>query len=301
MPFPADHPATLDPVLAEWAGGIDEAAPGAVPGQVLRHLPGRRIAVLTELGGRVVVVKVFASPRARGNARRLLALAGTPVAGIVPAVVGCDPSGHVLAVSYHDGTIADHLPDNAYAGDFAAVGRALRSLHDSGADLDRQWSRDEEVAQLVRRQVPATAGLVHHLDESTQWLRGAPVVPSHRDFHPRQVVVTPEGGIALIDLDDAAMAPRGLDVGNMVGHLVRERLMGRRPAAVVEAATAAFLGGYGHSDDLDAATLQAWTTLSLVRLAALAETRHQDPAQHDALVRHVHGLPSMDGAGFSGP
>ncbi|MFM6851740.1 MAG: phosphotransferase, partial [Terrabacter sp.] len=180
MPFPADHPAVLDPALAEWADGLDEAAPGAAPGQVLRHLPGRRIAVLAQLGGATVVVKVFASPRARGNARRLLALARTQVAGIVPAVVGCDHSGHVLAVTYRDGTIPDHLPDSAYAAHFADVGRALRALHDSGADLDREWGRDEEVAQLVRWHVPETAELVHRLEASTQWLRGAPAVPSHR-------------------------------------------------------------------------------------------------------------------------
>ncbi|GAB3879333.1 phosphotransferase [Terrabacter terrigena] len=301
MPFPADHPAVLDPALAEWAGGIDAVAPGAVPGPVLRHLPGRRVAVLAQLGRRTVVVKVFASPRARGNARRLLALAATPVAGIVPAVVGCDHAGHVLAVTYRDGTIPDDLPDAAYAGRFAAVGRALRSLHDSGAELDREWGRDQEVDQLVRRHVPATAELVHHLEVSTQWLRAAPAVPSHRDFHTRQVVVTTDGGIALIDLDDAAMSPRGLDVGNMVGHLVRERVTGRRPASVTEAATAAFLEGYGECDDLDAATLEAWTTLTLVRLAALAETRHQDPDQRDALVAHVRRLRSMDGAAVTGP
>ena len=300
MPFPADHPAVLDPALAEWAVALDEAAPGALPGRVLRHLPGRRIAVLAELDGRTVVVKVFASPRARGNARRLLSLAATPVAGLVPAVVGCDHSGHVLAVGYRDGVIPDDLPDTVYARHFSAVGRALRHLHDSGADLDRAWGRDEEVAQLVRRRVPATAGLVRHLEASTQWLRSAPMVPSHRDFHPRQVVVTADDAIALIDLDDAAMAPRGLDVGNMVAHLVRERLTGRRPAAVAEAATAAFLEGYGGSDDLGAATLEAWTTLSLVRLAALAETRHQDPAQRDALVAHVHRLREQSGSALSG-
>ena len=290
MPFPADHPAVLDPALAEWAAGLDEAVPEAAPGHVLRHLPGRRIAVLTEAAGKSVVVKVFASPRARGNARRLLALAVTPVADLVPAVVGCDHAGHVLAVTYREGTIPDHLPDSTYAGHFADIGRALRALHDSGAELDREWGRDEEVAQLVRRHVWATAQLVHDLDATTLWLRDLPTVPSHRDFHPRQVVVTPDGGIALIDLDDAAMAPRGLDVGNMLAHLVRERVTGRRPAAVTAAATAAFLDGYGSSDDLDPRAMEAWTTLSLVRLAALAETRHQDPAQRDALIAHVHGL-----------
>jgi Ser/Thr protein kinase RdoA (MazF antagonist) len=97
------------------------------------------------------------------------------------------------------------------------------------------------------------------------------------------------------------MAPRGLDVGNMVGHLVRESVTGRRPASVTEAATAAFLEGYGASDDLDAATLAAWTTLSLVRLAALAETRHQDPAQRDALVAHVDVMRAVGGVGVTAP
>jgi Ser/Thr protein kinase RdoA (MazF antagonist) len=291
MSWPTDHPALTDPKLAPWAGGVDEVVPQARVQAVLRYLPGRRVATLVESQGELVVVKVFASPRARGNVRRLNALAASPAAALVPSVVGSDATGHVLAVTYTRGLLPASLSDAQYPACFFAVGAALRRLHDSGADLDRVWDWEMEVTQLRGRAVPATADLVENVMTSSYGLAGAVLVPAHRDFHPRQVVVAQggsDGSVSFIDLDDAAMAPRGLDLGNMLGHLVKESVTGVRSEAATVQAGEEFLEGYGPCADLDAGVLTGWTRLCLARLAALAESRHGDLAQRDALLARCH-------------
>ena len=289
MRWPADHPALVDPELAPWAAAVDDVVPGARAISVLRYLPGRRVAALVEYRGELAVLKVFASPRARGNVRRLESLASTSAAALVPKIVGSDAAGHVLAVSYRRGALPASLSDSHYAERFDGVGRALRRLHDSGAELDRVWHWDREVAQLRGRAVPATREIVEALERSTSWLAGAGTVPAHRDFHPRQVVLPDDGSVALIDLDDAAMAPRALDVGNMLAHLRREQFTGARRPGVVNDAADAFLDGYGHAAEMDAGSVTCWTLLAVARLAALAESRHGDLGQRDALLAYCAG------------
>ena len=287
MPWPADHPVSTDPGLSPWAAGIDEVAPGARVVEVLRYLPGRRVATLVDHDRELAVVKVFASPRARGNVRRLQALAGSRAAALVPSVLGCDAAGHVLAVTYRHGVLPEGVPDADYAAHFVPIGAGLRRLHDSGTELDRRWEWEQEVAQLRRGAVPATTDLVETLATSTRWLTGAALVPAHRDFHPRQVVLGTDRSVAFIDLDDAAMAPRGLDIGNMLGHLVHERATGARSVAATAAAGEAFLEGYGPCAGIDEGLLTAWTMLTVARLAGLAESRHGDAAQRDTLLDHA--------------
>lgn len=282
MPWPSDHPAVADPKLRPWAGGLDEVMPGARVASVLRYLPGRRVATLVEHGGELAVVKVFASPRARGNARRLRAFASSSAADLTPGVLGCDAAGHVIALTYRHGRSLASLCHEEYAAAFARVGAALRQLHDSGAELDRGWGWQEEVAQLRRHAVPATADLVGTLAASTGWLGGTPHVPAHRDCHPQQVVVATDDTVAFIDLDDAAMSPPGLDVGNVLAHLFLDQLMGARSPRTTTAASDAFLDGYG--SDLGEPVVTGWTLLAVARLAALAESRHGDTAQRDALL-----------------
>lgn len=292
MRLPPDHPLVADPALARWAAHVDAVVPGASEVRLLRYLPGRRVATLVERAGEPAVVKVFASPRARGNARRLAVLARTDAAPLVPEVLGCDPAGHVLALSYRAGLQPADVPHGEYAGHFASIGHALRRLHDCGAELDRAWEWTSEVDQLRRHAVPATRPLVEELTTSTRRLPPADLVPSHRDFHPLQVVLGVDGSVAFIDLDDAAMAPRGLDLGNMLGHLVREPLIGQRTAHDASAAARALLAGYGPCPGLDDGVLGGWTALTVARLAGLAQSRHGDTAQRDALLEHARADPA---------
>jgi Ser/Thr protein kinase RdoA (MazF antagonist) len=92
--------------------------------------------------------------------------------------------------------------------------------------------------------------------------------------------------VAWIDLDDAAMAPRGLDIGNLLGHLVRDRITGARSVRSAVEASEAFIDGYGPCAELDEGVLTGWTVLAVARLAGLAQSRHGDATQRDALLAY---------------
>jgi Ser/Thr protein kinase RdoA (MazF antagonist) len=85
----------------------------------------------------------------------------------------------------------------------------------------------------------------------------------HRDLYEEQIVL--DARIGLIDLDDAALGPAELDVGNLVAHIeLLELRSGRDLGGAVEA----LLGGYG-VDSLDPALLDRCRKLTLLRLACI--------------------------------
>jgi Ser/Thr protein kinase RdoA (MazF antagonist) len=95
-----------------------------------------------------------------------------------------------------------------------------------------------------------------------------------------------------IDLDDSAMAPRALDLGNMLAHLRQETLRDARTAAVIVAAEHAFLRGYGPTPDVSSGVLRQWQAAASLRLAGLAATRHAEPELHDRLLGEYRQLVS---------
>jgi len=298
-----DHPLRTDPSLSPYADAAACVALGWDPGPVLRYVPERRVATLMvdrADGTRRAVLKVFTGPRARGNHRRLLQLSAGPAAGSLPHPLGVDPDGHAVLLSYQDGIELDRLPDADFVDRGHAVGVALRELHDSQVQLDRRWGLRRELEQLFRRALPfdlpdllRQGGLddvlaVHEDGLDPAVLEGDDWVCAHRDAHPRQVIVDPAGAVHWIDLDDAAMAPRGLDVGNMAAHLQREHLRGARSLAVAQASEQGFLSGYG--DAVDHGDLRMWTSLALLRLAGLALTRHDDPPLSERLLERYRDV-----------
>jgi Ser/Thr protein kinase RdoA (MazF antagonist) len=274
MQWPLDHPAVTDEALAPWAHHAASIAPGAQVVQVLRHLPGRRVATqVRTIDGQSAVLKVFASPRARGNDRRLEALQGSWVRNLVPRPLGVDATGHISLVEWVDGVMFDQTPDDCFAGAAFQVGVSLRQLHESSVELDRSWTIRKELALLDKRRTLTVDQLIVSMggmEQLADRLADEPLVTAHRDCHPRQAVIA-HGSARWIDLDDCAMAPAGLDVGNMIAHLNREAAIGLRDQTVADAAVAAFRRGYGPLP----ATTDIWERLSLVRLCGLAETRHQ--------------------------
>lgn len=275
-----------DERLAEAIAASRSFAPHVTVHEVLRHVRGRRItASATTDDGSTVVVKLFHGPRARGNHRRLQALHEAGLGDAVPASLGHDETGRVGLVGYRPGIVLDQVADRDFVVACHRAGAALAALHHSGAMLDREWTLDDELEQLRTRAPGSIAPLVLDVIERFDAPSLTPVVPSHRDCHPRQLVVA-GAHVHWIDLDDAAMAVPGLDVGNMLAHLSREHLLGRRARALADAARAAFRDAYSWS--YGEAELLRWEVLSLTRLAGLAESRHHALDQRDALVEEVH-------------
>jgi hypothetical protein len=291
MQWPEDHPLHLDGALAVHRDAASSLCDSVVPGarlvEELRSVAGRRVVSLLLDGDRFVVCKVFKSPRARGNHRRLTELKRSPAAPIVPQTLGVDSTGHVWLVEHLAGSTWDECDDDRFVGAADTLGRALRSLHTSGAELDRAWTIDDELTQLTRRAPEATAAAVADICVRVERLgacRG-PLVSGHRDCHPKQAVVDDGGTVRWIDLDDAAMAPAGLDLGNMIGHLWRDLVLGRRPVEVCAAAIDGVLAGYAAIPE----DLELWVELSMLRLAGLATTRHGHPEWTDAILGELAG------------
>ncbi len=289
MKWPSDHPAVTDPALAAVAGGIDELCPNATVVGVLRHVVDRRVTTLVSTSDDQAILKIFASPRARGNDRRLQMLVQAGVGDLVPTPLGHDSSGHAGLVSFRPGVILESTTDEQFVAACARAGIALRRLHDCPAMLDRDWTMQDETRQLLRRTPASLFSLVETLVSAIPLTYDA-LVPSHRDCHPRQLIVSTTS-VAWIDLDDCSMAPSGLDVGNMLAHLTRESILGHRTAEVIAWARLGFLLSYGWPAALWR-DLAGWECLSLARLAGLAETRFNSPSEREALVDEVLSVAS---------
>jgi len=194
-------------------------------------------------------------------------------------------------LGFREGTVMDETGDDTFVTGAGAAGMALHRLHACGAELDRRWTHADEVARLVRR-APASCARAGAMAAARPVDAYEPLVPSHRDLHPQHVIVSGEA-VGFIDLDDCALAPPGLDVGNMVAHLRREALVGRRRVEVAARAVSAFLEAYGAAPP----DLSTWVALALARLAGLAETHHGSRTERNALLAE---LAEPDGDATSG-
>jgi Ser/Thr protein kinase RdoA (MazF antagonist) len=284
MHWPPDHPAVLDPALSRWRSGADELCPDGEPVRVLRYLSGRRVATLVRTRAGEAVLKIFARPRARGNHRRLRAFEASAAAGLLPRSLAVDDSGHVGLLEFVPGRTLDSVNGPRLAGAARKAGDALRRIHESGTELDRDWTIEDEARQLRSVAGPQSRATLERVLAERVPDSAGPAVPSHRDCYPAQAVLT-ESGIRFVDADDAAMSPPALDVGNFTAHLTKDAITGSVDPADAKTATEAFLEGYGDHPP----QLELWERLSLARLAGLAETRHRDPEAMRRLLAALDG------------
>lgn len=244
--------------------------------EVLKHKPGRRTTSRAIGTRRSAIVKVYASDRAPVVAARLGALAAGPSEPVVPEVLLCVPEAHLVALSEVPGV---PLREALLGGDVATCARAGTVLggwhrawqgrspdalvpHTAERELEILRVRIErtspEVAAVAQAALPAVA-------------EGAWEYPTvvHRDLYEEQILVGER--IGLIDLDDAALGPPELDVGNLVAHV---DLLAIRADTDLTAATEALFQGYRRTGP----TLNAWLLarcrgLTLLRLACIHENR----------------------------
>ncbi|QWZ08033.1 phosphotransferase [Nocardioides panacis] len=111
---------------------------------------------------------------------------------------------------------------DAFRVQLTATARGLAAVHRSGASYGRTDTLEEEldkVREVVERlatSVPELAAaarpLVSRLTELAADTDPDPVVPSHHDFRPAQVLLDGDD-VAFVDFDGACMAEPALDVG----------------------------------------------------------------------------------------
>jgi Ser/Thr protein kinase RdoA (MazF antagonist) len=239
--------------------------------QELKHKPGRRRTLRARGSRRTAIVKVYESERAPLVAARVAALSAGPPEPRTPEVLYLDPARRMLVVSEVSGV---PLRRSIVVGDVAACARTGRALagwrrawrNTSPNGLQSHTMEDEErillsqaerapahVRALIRSALPALRG---------EWPCTTVV---HRDLYEEQVLLGDRVG--LIDLDDAALGPPELDVGNLVAHV---ELLELRKGADLRASRDALLGGYD-VDSLDPDLFDRCRRLALLRLACIHE------------------------------
>jgi Ser/Thr protein kinase RdoA (MazF antagonist) len=241
----------------------------------LKHKPGRRRTLRAVGSRRSAIVKLYESERASTVAARTLALSAGPPEPVVPRLLRCDPARRIVVLSYVPGTpLRDALL--AHDGDSCArAGLALGAWHEfwRGREPEslRRHTSERELEILDARAASLAPPLADGVRALARGL-GADwpcTTVVHRDLYEDQVLVGER--IGLIDLDDAAIGPPELDLGNLLAHV---ELLGLRAGEELEPVTERLLDGYLRSGGrLDPDLLDRCRRLSLLRLTAI----HEEP------------------------
>jgi Ser/Thr protein kinase RdoA (MazF antagonist) len=241
----------------------------------LKHKPGQRRTMRATGPSGTAIVKVYESDRAPLVAERLRAMAPGPDDPVIPEVLAVDAAARVVILSdvagapLRDALLADD------AGQCRRVGVALARWHGAWRGHEpaplRLHPIDRELEILEQRATRAPTAIraaVRRLAPSigTPWPCTTIV---HRDLYEEQVLV--DERVGLIDLDDAAIGPPELDLGNLWAHVDLLALRRRRDLGFL---VAALLDAYGA---LDRELLARCRTLSRLRLACI----HAEPRMLD--------------------
>ena len=244
---------------------------------VLKDKPGRRITMRATGRRARAIVKIYASQRAPTVAGRVRGLAGGPPEPVVPEVLMLDEALHLVVLSEVPGTPLSGAFTARDASACARAGCALGAWHraweGTPAGHHRPHTPTHELEILGKRiddtPEPLATLARERLAELPVLVWGSTTV-IHRDLYEEQIMLGER--IGLIDLDDSALGPPELDIGNLLGHLL---LLERRSGVDLAALTETFLRAYGEAGPpLDDALLARCRQLSLLRLACI----HADPS-----------------------
>jgi aminoglycoside phosphotransferase (APT) family kinase protein len=249
----------------------------------LKHKPGRRLTVRARGPAGSVIVKLYRSDRVTAVAGRISALADGPAETEVPRLLAVDRAQRLLVLSDLRGR---PLREAVLASDEEAcrrAGTAIAAWHSAWAGTRpgalQEHTIERELAVLADRAARTSRSTGVHVAAAAAEVRDGwtPATVVHRDLYESQVLLGERVG--LIDLDDAALGPPELDVGNLLAHL---DLLALRSKRRLDRAEKALLDGYAMRGSLDLALLERCRMLSRLRLACI----HEEPRL----------LPSADSA-----
>jgi Ser/Thr protein kinase RdoA (MazF antagonist) len=242
----------------------------------LKHKPGRRHTLRARGPEGTAIVKMYESDRAATVAARVSALAAGPDEPALPRVLACEPAQHMVVLTDVPGEplsralLADDAPACRRAGE--ALGRWHRAWCGRAPDPLCPHTVERELEILDRRAESLSRGLAADVRTAAADLADPwdSVTVVHRDLYEEQVLLG--NRIGLIDLDDAALGPPELDVGNLVAHV---DLLALRSGRDLDAMTEQLLAGYASAGaSLDDALLDRCRLLARLRLGCI----HDEPA-----------------------
>ena len=240
----------------------------------LKHKPGRRLTLRARGPGGSAVIKLYSSDRVAAAAARIAAFRGGPLEPVVPRVLAVDPARRMLVLSEVLGT---PLREAVLASDEGAcrhTGSVLGAWHTAwkgkAPSALTAHTIERELGVLIDRAALAPSEIRLGVAAAIPELRGdwSPVTAVHRDLYEEQILLGERVG--LIDLDDAALGPPELDVGNLLAHIDLLELRSGRDLAPC---ARWLLEGYEAQGVLDRRLLERCRTLTRLRLACI----HTEP------------------------
>lgn len=248
---------------------LEEIVGAPVQLEELKHKPARRRTLRARGSRRNAIVKLYASARASAVGRRVASLGTGPPEPVTPTVLHVDPEKRAVVLSEVPGRpLREALLERDLAT-CSRVGAALAEWHSAWHGVVpgvlQPHTIDRELEILRTRAEAAAPPIARAVAEALPRLGGdwACTTVVHRDLYEEQVLAGERVG--LIDVDDAALAPPELDVGNLLAHV---ELLERRTQSDLSAPRDALLGGYDESL-VDEALLDRCRRLSRLRLACI--------------------------------
>ena len=173
----------------------------------------------------------------------------------VPIPIVYDPARRLMLSEPAQGRPLDVMEIEPGAEPFGRIGRALRELHESGADFGLSKGLRDHAAELIdpaprhlasrfREFAAVVECMLEQIANHDQIGPVVPSVPIHRDFHLRQLF---DGGrrICVVDWDLCAQGDPAFDVAYFVTYLnthLQEDL--------AMAAADCFMAGYAPGDEM---------------------------------------------------
>ena len=236
----------------------------------LKRKPGRRHTLRASGPGGRVIVKLYATPRAGSVATRLSSLADGPAEPVIPRVLGIGSDERWIVLSEVPGqTLGASIL--AGGGDsLKRVGQALGHWHRAWASAPPVGLRPHSVERELEILEARLTGLPPDFAKRIRlaapvgvcWV---PVTVVHRDLYEEQILVGERVG--LIDLDDVALGPPELDLGNLLAHL---ELLELRSGHRLTRERGDLLESYRQvGPPIDVGRLEDCRRLALLRLAAV--------------------------------
>ncbi len=296
FPFPTDPKVRALARLVGGGGRCRRLLASALPDhphlhrttpELLRYRPERRAVFRLGPAARGSVVLKLARKAGFARASHAQRVLQSSEQLQLPRHVGGSERHRMLAFDWIEGReLRDSLraesPDLA---DIASVGAALAGLHAQVAQGLPERStassveRMRRTAALIGLLAPEHASRANRLaDEVTRTLEMAPTVRAsiHGDFYDNQVILTRDG-IALLDLDEAALGNPLDDLGLFVAHLLRDVLLGDLSPVVAAAARAALIEGYGQATGIvSTESLRAHVALAYLGLGPSVFRKSRD-------------------------
>ncbi len=247
--------------------------------EVVAYKPERRCVFKYSGGdGTTALIKAYKRNAFSGARRRALHFCSKRRLSGTQRLIGADKETRLIAMNWLSGrSLAEEIclpsPDLSHT---RGAGRRLAEIHASEPDRLPEWSHSDaaarlnEIAAVFRVLLPPLSDRTLELSSRLMAVLNdvdTGSVVSHGDFHTRQILID-EDRIALIDFDEALMAPPGFDIGSFISRLHINALRGEISENIAEDAAESLVAGYAAIRAVPGKhEIRAFTALALLNVA----------------------------------